>query len=93
MVGRRTAQAITRPLSRLTRKGIDVRTGTVERFDPERRTVTVDGQPIVADYLVIALGAELAPEAVPGLAADPYLNSCACGGSQHEQANRRRDAA
>jgi sulfide:quinone oxidoreductase len=68
MVGKRTAGAITRPLAALARKGIDVRTGSVEHIDPDRRIVTVAGQAIEADYLVIALGAELAPEAIPGLA-------------------------
>jgi sulfide:quinone oxidoreductase len=68
MVGQRTADAITRPLARLARKGIDVRIGTVERIDPDRRIVTVAGEAITTDYLVITLGAELAPELIPGLA-------------------------
>ena len=68
MVGQRTAGAITRPLARLTRKGIDVRVGPVEHIDPDRRTVTVAGNPLTADYLVITLGAELTPELIPGLA-------------------------
>jgi sulfide:quinone oxidoreductase len=68
MVGQRTADAITRPLARLARKGIDVRAGRVEHIDPERRVVTVAGEAIPADYLVIALGAELAPDSIPGLA-------------------------
>lgn len=67
MVGQRTAGAITRPLARLTRKGIEVRVGPVEHIDPDRRIVTVAGQPLTADYLVITLGAELAPELIPGL--------------------------
>ena len=68
MVGQRTAGAITRPLSRLTRKGIDIRVGLVEHIDPDRRIVTVAGEALTADYLVITLGAELAPELIPGLA-------------------------
>jgi sulfide:quinone oxidoreductase len=68
MVGRRTADAIRRPLSRLARKGIDVRIGPVERLDPERRTVTVAGDTLSAGYIVVALGAELAPDLIPGLA-------------------------
>jgi sulfide:quinone oxidoreductase len=68
MVGRRTADAITRPLVRQARKGIDVRVGNVEHIDPDRRIVTIDGQPLAADYLVISLGAEFAREAIPGLA-------------------------
>jgi sulfide:quinone oxidoreductase len=67
MVGQRTARAITRPLTGLDRKGIDVRIGNVEHIDPDRRIVTVDGHPLLADYLVITLGADLAPEVIPGL--------------------------
>lgn len=68
MVGQRTGEAITRPLARLTRKGIDVRIGTVERIDPGRRTVTISGQELACDYLVISVGADLSPESIPGLA-------------------------
>jgi sulfide:quinone oxidoreductase len=68
MVGQRTAAAITRPLARLARKGIDFRVGTVEHIDPDRRVVTVAGEAITTDYLVISLGAELAPELIRGLA-------------------------
>ena len=68
MVGQRTADAITRPLARLARKGIDVRIGNVERIDPDRRIVTVAGEALSADFLVISLGAELAPASIPGLA-------------------------
>lgn len=68
MVGKRTADAITRPLARLARKGIDVRVGNVEHIDPDQRIVTIAGQTHVADYLVISLGAELARELIPGLA-------------------------
>jgi sulfide:quinone oxidoreductase len=68
MVGQRTADAITRPLARLARKGIEVRIGNVEHIDPDRRLVTVAGEALPADYLVITLGAELAPDVIPGLA-------------------------
>ncbi len=68
LVGRREAEAIKRPLARLARKGIEVRRGEIERIDPARRAVTVSGEEIVADHVVVSLGAELAPETVPGLA-------------------------
>jgi len=66
-VGLREAESIKRPLARLERKGIEVRLGEVEKIDPETRRVTVSGETLDADYLVVSLGAELAPEAVPGL--------------------------
>lgn len=68
MVGQREASAIQRPLDRLERKGIEVRYGEVEKIDPERRAVVVAGEEIAGDYLVVALGAELADGTIPGLA-------------------------
>lgn len=68
IVGQRTPAAIQRPLARLERLGIEVRRGEVEAIDPAARTVSVGGEQLVADQLVVSLGAELAPELVPGLA-------------------------
>jgi sulfide:quinone oxidoreductase len=67
MVGLRRAEEIKRPLSRLERKGIEVRYGEIEKIDAEARSVTVAGAVIEADYLVVSLGAELSPETIPGL--------------------------
>lgn len=67
MVGLRDAESIKRPLKRLERKGIEVRHGEIEKIDPEARQVTVAGETLHADYLAVTLGAELAPETVPGL--------------------------
>jgi sulfide:quinone oxidoreductase len=67
MVGLRRPEAIKRPLGRLRRKGIEVRQGEIEKIDPARRAVTVAGEELVGDYVVVSLGAELAPETVPGL--------------------------
>ena len=69
MVGLRRPAAIQRPLAGLARKGIEVRHGEIAAIDPQTREVTVSGETIVVDYLVVSLGAELAPELVPGLAA------------------------
>ncbi len=68
MLGWRTPDQIRRPIARLARRGIEVVQGNVERIDPARRAVMINGQEQSADYLVIALGAELAPEIIPGLA-------------------------
>ncbi len=67
MTGGRTADKISRPLARLEKKGIEVVRGEIERIDPERRAVSVNGRTLSGDYLVIALGADLAPETVPGV--------------------------
>lgn len=68
MVGLRKPEEIVRPVTELTRKGVEVIHGAVERIDPVDKTVQVNGREMKCDYLIIALGAELAPEAVPGLA-------------------------
>jgi len=69
MTGARRPDQITRPLARLERKGIEIIRGEVERIDPAHREAVVDGRTLQADHLVVALGAQFAPEAVPGLAA------------------------
>jgi sulfide:quinone oxidoreductase len=48
---------------------MEVQVGSVEAIDPEMRRATVDGQDHEADALVVALGADLRPDLVPGLAA------------------------
>ncbi len=68
MTGERQGEQISRPLVRLERKGIEVMRGEVQGIDPARREAVVDGRTIAADHLVVALGAQFAPEAIPGLA-------------------------
>jgi sulfide:quinone oxidoreductase len=67
IVGDRSRQEISRPLD-LKEHGIDFIQGKVDKVDPQRKRVTLcDGHELVGDYIVIALGAELAPELIPGL--------------------------
>ncbi len=68
MTGGRTAEKISRPLARLEKKGIEVVRGEIEKIDAERREAVVNGRTLAGDFVIIALGAELAPETVPGLA-------------------------
>jgi sulfide:quinone oxidoreductase len=82
MTGGRSARRISRPLDRLTKKGIEVVCGDIERIDPQTRHVRVvecargddpmsvggTAMDLEPDYLVVSLGAELAPEVIPGLA-------------------------
>ncbi|GMQ83918.1 MAG: FAD/NAD(P)-binding oxidoreductase [Gammaproteobacteria bacterium] len=68
MTGLRQREKISRPLAKLHKQGIELVQGSIERIDPDTRTVWVDGRKLVGDYLIIALGAELAPETIPGLA-------------------------
>jgi sulfide:quinone oxidoreductase len=55
-----------RSLHSLTSLGIRVMRDPVTVIDPEARAATMGDQRISADALVVALGAELAPEAIPG---------------------------
>ncbi len=68
MTGARKPEQVSRPLERLRRKGIEVVRGEVERIDPERREAVVSGKRLRGDHLVVALGAEFALDAIPGLA-------------------------
>src|SRR3990172_3737720 len=68
MVGWRGPASVSRPLSRLRSRGIDFRQGDVQQIDFVRRRVETSTGPIDFDFLVVALGAELVPEGVPGMA-------------------------
>ena len=66
LVGESTLEAGQRPLDSLVGLDIRVMRDPVTRIDPEGRAATMGDQRISADALVVALGAELAPEAIPG---------------------------
>ena len=66
MVGARRTDRLARPLGDLLRPGVELVQGTVGRIDPERKLVVADGRELPYDALVVALGAALAPEALPG---------------------------
>lgn len=68
MIGTRSANQISRPVRALAKHGIELIQGTIERIDPAARSIRVDGKELSGDYVVIALGADLAPETIPGLA-------------------------
>jgi sulfide:quinone oxidoreductase len=68
MTGLRTPEKISRPLSKLEKHGIEMIQGDIKGIDPEKRTVHVNGKELTGDYVVVALGADLAPENIPSLA-------------------------
>ena len=68
MLGQRDAAEISRPLAALQKRGIELIQGMIEHIDPAGRRVRVNGTDLVGDYMIVALGAELAPETIPGLA-------------------------
>lgn len=45
----------------------------VARIDPGKKTVVVGVQTLSYDYLIISLGADLAPESVPGLKEEAHI--------------------
>jgi sulfide:quinone oxidoreductase len=72
LVGASPLEAGQKPLDGLSRLGVDVRRATIEAIQPQEKAATVDGERIQADALVVALGAELNPSAVPGFAEYAY---------------------
>jgi sulfide:quinone oxidoreductase len=69
MTGARTPERVSRPLAALQRRGIEVQHGEVERIAPLDREIVVSGKVLRGDRVVVALGAEFALDAIPGLAA------------------------
>jgi sulfide:quinone oxidoreductase len=67
MFGRRTLDDIRLPYRRIDKPSVEFRQETVLSIDPERKRVVTGAGTYDADILVIALGADLAPEATPGL--------------------------
>ena len=56
------------PYQRFVKPGVRFVRQAITSIDPERRRVTTDGGVFDADYLVVALGADLDVSATPGLA-------------------------
>lgn len=68
MTGDRRPEQITRPVARLLRPGVEVLHAEARAIDLGARRVETSEEALAYDYLVVALGAEPAPEAIPGLA-------------------------
>jgi sulfide:quinone oxidoreductase len=66
LVGESTLEEGQRPLGSLKSLGIRVMHDPITSINPNGRAATMGDQIISADALVVALGAELAPEAIPG---------------------------
>lgn len=72
MLGKRSPSKIQKPLSLLEKKGIKFINEEIIKIDPEVRSVKTENQNLQYDYLIVSLGAELAPEKIPGLAQSGY---------------------
>ncbi|MDJ0924653.1 MAG: FAD/NAD(P)-binding oxidoreductase [Acidimicrobiia bacterium] len=63
---RQSVRQISRDMANLKRPGIEWVHAEVTGLDPEARTVETNVGNHIGDHLVVALGTELAPEAIPG---------------------------
>jgi sulfide:quinone oxidoreductase len=68
MSGARRPEQITRDLRTLRRRGIEVVIGDIEAIDTANRRVQTSSGSVRYDRLVVSLGADLAPHALPGFA-------------------------
>jgi sulfide:quinone oxidoreductase len=66
MTGEKTEQEVTVPKEKVSQKGTKFINAEVNRIDVQNGIVRTDQGEFAYDYLVIALGAELAPEKVSG---------------------------
>jgi sulfide:quinone oxidoreductase len=86
MTGQRTPERVSRSLSSLARAGVQLIEAEVTAVDPTAGRLSSSAGEIEYDQLVLAPGAALAPEAIPGLA------QAAHGFYQRDDAERLREA-
>lgn len=67
MTGDRRPEQIRRDVRQLVQRGVEVVLAEARGIDLAQRTVVTAGQTIRYGYIIVALGAELAPETIPGL--------------------------
>jgi len=67
MFGRTLPDRVVHPYEDLVKPGVTFVRATVTRIDPEAKRVETDQGTFEADVLVVALGADLHPDATPGL--------------------------
>jgi sulfide:quinone oxidoreductase len=85
MTGEKTEQEVTVPKEKVSQKGIKFINTEVNRIDVNNGIVRTDQGEFVYDYLVVALGAELAPEKIPGFESAFHMYTL-------ENAKKLRDA-
>ena len=79
--GRRPLDAGRRSYADLEKSGIRFVRGVVRSIDLASRSVRVDANELSYDHLVVALGAEMAPEKLPGFA--PHMDLYTEAGVEH----------
>ena len=81
MTGTRKEPDVVRPLAQLKESGIQVIAAPITAIDPETKTVVAGDQAWTGDAVVVALGADVVPRLIPGLADVPgnfYTTDGAC---------------
>jgi sulfide:quinone oxidoreductase len=68
MTGDRQPEQITRDVRQLVRPGVELILTEAQTIDMSNRRVQTSAKTINYDYLIVALGAELTPGTIPGLA-------------------------
>jgi len=72
MSGDRRPEQIARDVRQLTPPDVELILAEAQAIDLANRVVRTSAQTVNYDYLIVALGAELAPETIPGLAESAY---------------------
>jgi sulfide:quinone oxidoreductase len=67
MFGRNVPEGVSHPYADIVKPGVRFVQAAIEAIDPASRTVTTAAGMFEADILVVALGADLAPDETPGL--------------------------
>ncbi len=71
--GTREFESSKRPLENVTKKGIEFVNEDILKIDPINRSVRTTYRQFHYDYLIIALGVELAPDQIPGLKENSFV--------------------
>jgi sulfide:quinone oxidoreductase len=71
--GTRNFESSKRSLENVTKKGIEFVNEAVLKIDPTNKAVRTKYRQFHYDYLIIALGVELAPEQIPGLKENGFI--------------------
>jgi sulfide:quinone oxidoreductase len=72
MFGRRSSEQVKSYYKDLAIDGINFIQDTIEKIDPDNSVVKTSSSDFNYDYLIVALGADLAPEAIPGFVEGGY---------------------
>ena len=72
MFGRRSAEEVKNYYRNISSRGVNFVKDTIELIDPENKIVKTNGAEFSYDFLIVALGADMSPEAIPGFADGGY---------------------